>query len=57
MDADQLIQIGLIILALVVVWVIVRAVLRLTMRVFACGCSLILAVAVILVLLRVFGAS
>ncbi len=57
MDADQLIQIGLIILALIVVWVIVRAVLRLTMRVFACGCSLILAVAVILVLLRVFSAS
>ncbi len=52
MDPDQLVQIGYLIVGLIIVWVILKFVLKLAAKVFACGCSVIVALAVLLALWR-----
>jgi len=52
MDTSQLTQIFIIILVLVVVWVILRFVLRLAGKIFSIGCSLIVLLGIILVVVR-----
>ncbi len=54
---DQMVRVGLLLLALIVIWVILRIILRLTMKIFTCGCTLIVAVGVILVLVSTWGNS
>lgn len=55
MDPSTLEQIFLFLLALIIVWIIVRFLLRLTMRIFSCGCSLILLVGLLLLILNLAG--
>lgn len=50
---DPIIQVGLLILGLSLAWLVLRFVLRLAMRVFSLGCTMILFVGVILFLMRV----
>ena len=57
MNTDQITQIVLLILGLVVVWVVLKVFLKLAAKVFACGCSVIVAIAVLLVLWRMLGQS
>jgi len=45
----------IILFVLSIIWVVLRFALKLTMRVFSCGCSIILLIAVALVLLNYFG--
>ncbi len=54
-DSSQLVQIGVIVLILVVAWIVLRTVLRLTIRIFSLGCGAILVLAVILYILRYLG--
>lgn len=54
---DQLTQIGLFLLALVVIWIILRFVLRLAMRIFTLGCLLILGLGAALFILRFLAAK
>lgn len=53
----QLVRVGLLLLALIVVWGLLRIILRLTMKIFTCGCTLIVAVGVILALVLTLGNS
>jgi hypothetical protein len=55
MDPSTLTEIFLLILALVIAWIIVRFLLRLTMRIFSCGCSLIILLGVLLLILNLSG--
>lgn len=55
LDFSNLTDILLFVLALVIVWVLLRFILRLTMRFFSCGCVLIVLVALALFILRVTG--
>jgi hypothetical protein len=57
MDNNSLIQIIVIIVGLVVLWVILRFVLRLTAKIFACGCSAILVLGILLFILRALNGS
>jgi hypothetical protein len=50
----SLLTIGLIFLALIVVWIILRFVLRFTMRIFTCGCSLIVFTGIVILALKFF---
>jgi hypothetical protein len=53
---DILFTLFIILLVLGIIWVVLRFALKLTMRVFSCGCSIILLIALILILLRyIFG--
>jgi hypothetical protein len=49
---DQLIQIGVIVGILLVVWIVLRTLLRLTMRIFQLGCMGILVFGIVIFLLR-----
>jgi len=55
MDTDQIMQIVYLVAILAVVWIVLRIVLKLAAKVFACGCSVIVAVGVIAYLIRYFG--
>ena len=55
MNTDQIIQIAYLILGLIIVWVVLKFVLKLAAKVFACGCSVIVALAVLLALWRFLG--
>ena len=55
MDYSQIMPIVWIVLALIVVWVVLQIVLKLAAKVFACGCSLIVAIAVILIVAHLLG--
>lgn len=46
--SDWPVQVGLYILALIVIWIGLRFILRLAMRVFALGCVLILVLGILL---------
>jgi hypothetical protein len=48
---DQLIDIGLLLLGLLVVWVVLRFILRLAKRLFTLGCALLVVVGIILIYL------
>ncbi len=49
---DSIIRIGILILALAVTWIVLRALLRLAVRVFFFGCGLILVLGVVLLVLQ-----
>jgi len=51
---DTLITFFIILFVLGIIWVVLRFALKLTMRIFSCGCSIILLIALALVLLRFF---
>ena len=55
MEPSPLIEIFLLILALVIAWIILRFLLRLTMRIFSCGCTLIILLGVLLLILNLSG--
>ena len=55
MDAQTITQIFWLVLIVAVVWVVLRFVLRLAGKIFACGCSLLVVAAVVLLLLRFFS--
>ncbi len=57
MDPESITQLLFIIAGLVVLWVVLRFVLRLTAKVFSCGCGAILALGILLFLLRQLGGS
>ena len=50
MDNSLLTQVLLIFLGVVILWVIIRFVLRLTARLFACGCALIVIIGLVAIL-------
>lgn len=53
--SNEIVRIGLIILGVVLLWSLLRLLLRLTLKLFACGFGLILIVAIAVVFLRVFA--
>lgn len=53
--SNDIVQVGLIILGVVLLWTLLRILLRLTLKLFACGFGLILIVAITVVFLRVFA--
>jgi hypothetical protein len=55
MDSSTLMDIFLLILALIIAWIIVRFLLRLTMKIFSCGCSLIILLGILLLILNLSG--
>ena len=57
MDPESITQLLFIIVGLAVLWVVLRFVLRLTAKVFSCGCGAILALGILLFLLRQLGGS
>jgi hypothetical protein len=52
---DQVVQIVLFVAALIVIWIVLRFVLRLAVRVFSIGCGLLLALGVLLLVLKALG--
>lgn len=52
---DQLIQYLLILLGLALAWILLRFLLKLTAKLFVCGCAMIVLVSVITVVLRYLG--
>jgi hypothetical protein len=54
MDTNQLMQIVYLVVILAIAWVVLRFVLKLASRVFACGCGAILAIGVLIYLFRYF---
>jgi hypothetical protein len=55
MDTNQIMQIVYLIVILAVAWIVLRFVLKLASRVFACGCGVILAIGILVYVLRYFG--
>ncbi len=51
-SGDQILQIALFVGVLLVIWVILRTVMHIAMRVFTLGCGAILVLALILLFLR-----
>jgi hypothetical protein len=51
---DQLIQIGLVILVLAIIWIALRFILRLATRIFTAGCVMIVIIGLLYLLLRQF---
>ena len=54
---DAVIQVLLVLAALVVVWVVLRFLLRLTVKIFAVGCSIILIIGVCMFIFRMTSGS
>lgn len=52
LSSTQLVQIAIFILILAVVWVVLRTILRMTMRFFTFGCGSILVLGLILIVLQ-----
>ncbi len=55
MDAHTITQILYLVLIAAVIWVVLRFVLKIAGRIFACGISLLVLAAIVLLLLRFFG--
>jgi hypothetical protein len=55
LNYSNLSDIVLFVLALVIVWILLRFILRLTVRFFSCGCVLIVLVGIALLILRATG--
>lgn len=55
MDTDQIMQIVYLVAILAVVWIVLRIVLKLAAKVFACGCSVIIAIGILVYVIRYFG--
>ncbi len=51
-SGNELLQNGLIILALIIAWIVLRTVLRLTFKIFTFGCSAILILGLAFFVLR-----
>ena len=51
----NVIQIGMVILGLAIVWIVIRFVLRLAWRILFTGCALILVLGLVLFLIRAHG--
>ena len=51
---ESLTDVFLIILGLMVLWFILRFLLRLTAKIFSCGCGTILAIGIFLAILRIW---
>jgi hypothetical protein len=54
LPTDQVVRIAVFVVVLFVIWVVMKAILRLTLRFFAFGCGAILVLGVVLVLMRIF---
>jgi hypothetical protein len=52
--SDLLVQIIIALVVLSVIWLVLRSLLRLTMRIFSIGCSLIVLIALFVLLYRLF---
>ena len=52
--SDQVIQIIILLAVLGVVWLVLRTVLRLTMRIFTIGCSLLVLIGLCAIVYRLF---
>jgi hypothetical protein len=53
-DANQLIRIAVFVVILLVVWAVMRMILRFTLRLFTFGCGAILVFGLVLILMRLF---
>ena len=51
---DLIMQLALLVLAIVLLWVALRFILRLTAKIFSCGCSLILLAGILTVIYLLF---
>ncbi len=51
-SGNTFIQIGIFVLILIIAWIVLRTVLRLTIRIFTMGCGAILILAAALLVLR-----
>ena len=54
LNVDQIVRIGVFIVILIVVWLVLKTLLRITLRLFTFGCGAILILGLILVLIRYF---
>lgn len=54
LNQDQIVRIAVFVVILIVVWFVLKTVLRVTLRLFAFGCGAILVLGLVLVLLRLF---
>jgi hypothetical protein len=52
---SPLIQVGILILGLAIVWIVIRFVLKLAMKILFTGCALILLFGIIIFVIRSFG--
>ena len=57
MDTNAIMQIVYILIILAVIWLVLRFVLKLAEKVFACGCSIIIAIGVLIFLWQMLGNS
>ena len=55
LPGNQVVQIVLFVAALIVIWIVLRFVLRLATRIFSIGCGLLLALGVLLLILKYLG--
>ncbi len=53
-NTDQIVRIAVFIAILLVVWALIRFVLRITFRIFTFGCAAIVILGLVLVLMRLF---
>ncbi len=54
-DVDQIVRIAVFVVILLVVWAIMRVILRFTIRLFTFGCGAILILGVVLIFMRLFS--
>lgn len=57
MDTNAIMQIVYILIILAVIWLVLRFVLKLAQKVFACGCSIIIAIGVLFFLWQMLGST
>ena len=55
MDTNQIMQIVYLVAILAVAWIVLRIVFKLAAKVFACGCSVIVVIGILVFVLRYFG--
>lgn len=54
-NSNPLAQVATFLVALFVVWIALRIILRIAMRIFAFGCGLVLALGVLILIIRYMG--
>ncbi len=54
---DLFVQLAILIFAIILLWILLRMALRLTAKIFSCGCSLILLAGILAVLYMLFFGS
>jgi hypothetical protein len=55
MEISSFMDLFLLLMALVIAWILLRFILRLTARIFSCGCSVIIVLGALLLILRLTG--